>query len=206
MTHYDRLKRKKLGDILVDEGICTEQTVITALQLQQSTGRILSQILLESRDVNEVQLAHVVVEQYQTPFVDLKSYSVHKDLVDLFPARLLHAARVVPLDRFGRQICFACQEIPSSAIVEQLREHSPAGIYLYVAMAYEIRRVLAEVAPLEEEEKLVEQAALAAAGASSKLGSLDKDTSWTKLFDSANEAVMSDLGDEDDEAGGDESG
>jgi len=112
MTHYDRLKRKRLGDILVDEHLASEEVVITALQEQQRSGRLLSDILLQMQEVGEYDLARVIVEQYQTPFIELKSYAVHKDLIELFTPEFLHRSAVVPLDRFGRQICFACQEIP----------------------------------------------------------------------------------------------
>ena len=57
MTNYDRLKRKTLGDILVDEELASEETVIQALQEQQRTGALLSSILLESREIDEFQLS-----------------------------------------------------------------------------------------------------------------------------------------------------
>ena len=75
MTHYDRLKRKRLGDVLVDEGLATEETVISALQEQQRSGRLLSDILLDLRQVGEHDLARAIVEHYQVPYIDLKNYT-----------------------------------------------------------------------------------------------------------------------------------
>jgi hypothetical protein len=196
MTHYDRLKRKRLGDILVDEDIATEQDVIAALQEQQATGRLLSSILLEQRALTEWELARVLVQQYQTPFLDLRNYTLHKDLIASFPAEVLNRAGLVPLDRFGNQVCFACQEIPSEEIAAFLQEQASGGIYVYIASAVEIRTALKEYAPWKAEEVPVEDAAEAPTP-TVDLPVLEGDDSWKSLFDTANDDVLSTLdGDE----------
>ncbi|MHC4547950.1 MAG: GspE/PulE/PilB domain-containing protein [Planctomycetota bacterium] len=191
MTHFDRLKRKRLGDILVDEGIATEEEVIAALQEQQQTGRLLTDILFDGRQVSEYQIARAVVEQYQTPFIDLRSYTLHKDLVTSYPAKLLHRAAVIPLERFGKQVCFACQEIPSDDIADKLKESSPGGIYIYVASAVDIRHSLANYAPLAEEE--AEEADARERPVATAVP--NEDQAWKELFDAANESILTDLSD-----------
>ena len=48
MTHYDKLRRKKLGDLLVDEEVATKEAVITALREHHQTGTPLSEILIQA--------------------------------------------------------------------------------------------------------------------------------------------------------------
>jgi len=190
MTNYDRMKRKRLGDILVDDGLATEEIVIAALQEQQRTGRLVSDILLEQRQVGERDLARAIVEHYQVPYVELKSYTLHKDLIQTIPAALLNRARVVPLDKYGKQICFACQEIPSKEIVEELRKHATGGVYFFIAAAMEIRRVL-------EDYAAVAKGAAAAPAATAKQKAAtptpDENTAWKDLFDAANESILTDI-------------
>lgn len=203
MSHYKRLKRKRLGDILVVEKVATKDAVISALHEQQKSQRLLSDILLDEQELGEWDLARVVVEQYQVPFVDLSRYSLHKDLLERFPPSLLHAAAVVPLDRFGEHVCFACQEIPGEAVVEKLKKSVSGGLHFYVALSLEIRRCLAEHAPLSDEER-AKQPAVAAEAAKAPEGSgeteggegpvpLNEDSAWKELFDAANEAILQDL-------------
>ncbi len=193
MTNYDRMKRKRLGDILVDDGLATEEIVISALQDQQKTGRLLSDILIDQRQVGEHDLARAVVEHYQVPYIDLKNYTLHKDLIKEIPAALLNRARVVPLDRYGKQICFACQEIPPKEIVDELRRHAPGGVYFFIASAIDVRRVL------QDHAGLVKGAAApaAAAGAPPKqpvtAEQSDENTVWKDLFDAANDSILTDI-------------
>jgi hypothetical protein len=192
MTHYDRIKRKRLGDVLVDEGLATEETIISALQEQQQSGRLLSDILLEMRHVGEQEIAHAIVDHYQVPYIDLKNYTIHKDLIQEFPPAFLHRARIVPLDRYGKQICVACQEIPGKDVVDELKKRAPGGIYFYVASALEMRRVLADYVAVKPGEKA------AAAAAPAKVKDDEESSAWKNLFDAANESILTELRSGDD--------
>ena len=197
MTHYDRLKRKRLGDVLVDEGLATEEEVIAALQDQQQSGRMLSDILYEGRKVSEYDIARAIVEHCQAPFIDLRAYTLHKELIQTLPARLLHASGVVPMERFGDQVSFACQEIPTDEVANQLKEQAPGGIYIFIASAVDVRAALHAHAPLGEEPAEEPKVAVAAGKAAPAKGSAE-DQAWKELFDAANDSILTELTDPDE--------
>ncbi|MHC4956680.1 MAG: GspE/PulE/PilB domain-containing protein [Planctomycetota bacterium] len=195
MTHYERLKRKRLSDLIVDENIVSKEAMLAALQEQQSGDRLLSTILLDAKEIDAYDLARVMVEQYQVPFIELTGYNVHKDLVEEFPVRLLHESRMLPIERFGKNICFACQEIPSADIYAKLKETVEGSVFVFAALSRDIQEKLSELAPYEAEIEVDEMAG-AAAGAESPMMGLDGGTSsseWQSLFDTADESVMSEL-------------
>ncbi len=196
MTQYDRFKRKRLGDILVSEGVASQEAVIAALKEQKQSPQLLSDLLLDAQALSEWDLARVVVEQYQLPFIDLARYSPHKDLIESYPARLLHGAALVPLDRFGQQTCFACQEVPGEGVVNKLRQVGRGPVQLFVALSLEVRRVLHELAPLEADAMAADTAAAAAKGAPIPFGSMETDGGWKDIFDAANQSVLSELPDD----------
>lgn len=182
MTYYERLKRKRLGDILVDEEVASKEAVITALHEHQQTKRLLSQILIDGQELTEWDLARVMVDQYQLPLVDLTCYSWHRELIEEFPATLLHRAALIPLDRFGDTVCFACQELPSDETEEELKEQGAKRAFYFAAMAFELRQVLQDHAPVSEADLVA---------ATEGMG--NGDGAWKDLFDTANESVVSDL-------------
>lgn len=197
---FDRLKKKRLGDILVDEGLVGKEHVIEALHEHQRSKRLVSDVLLDGGQLREFELAKALVEQQALPFVDLANYTIHKDLVATFPAEFLHRAAIVPMDRFGSQVAFACQELPAGDVAEELRVRLPDGCYFFVALSCEIRRVLKESAPLEKEEVPVVEVragtkapAPGAKPASAAKPKQSEDLAWRELFDAANAAVIADL-------------
>ncbi|MHC4933027.1 MAG: hypothetical protein ACYTGV_12635 [Planctomycetota bacterium] len=202
MRFYERLRRKRLSDILIDEGVASKEAVMTAFQEHQQSDRLLSDVLLESNELSEFDLAKVLVAQYQLPFVDLSSYNFHKDVVRKYPAELLHRAGTVPLDLFGETVCFACQEFPSEEVAAELESHGPGKIFYFVALAMEIKHALGSQAPLTEP----------AADAEPAVGEPEAETppveeggpaggAWKELFDMANESILASLGGEEAEAG-----
>ena len=151
MTHYERVKRKRLADLLVDEGLVSKKVVLAALREQYETKKLLSTILLESEDVDGFDLARLVTEQYQVPFLDIEQYSLDKDLVQEFAPEVLHMGRIIPLDRFGNSVAFACQEVPSPEVHTALRE-TAGGVFLFAAYSRDIVLRLDEYHPWQAPE------------------------------------------------------
>ena len=107
-------KRKKFGEVLVDEGVINEKTLQSALAQQTGTGKRLGQILEEQKVISERDIALVLARQFGLKTV--KNIADHNfpdkilDLVDsekalqklIFPLkvedRTLYLAMVNPLD------------------------------------------------------------------------------------------------------------
>lgn len=208
MTYYERLKRKRLGDILVDEQMASREAVIAALHQHHNTHTLLSQLLIASGELREYDLAQVMVEQYQLPFLDLSSFSYHRDLIEEFPSGLLHQAAVMPLGRFGGAVSFACQEFPSEEVLGELESFSGAKVFLFAALATELNQALHEHVPLKE-GSLPERMQTAKDLAADTEAEEADGTAWKDLFDAANEAIVSSLsksdsGDDDADDEGDD--
>lgn len=84
--------RKRLGDLLVEEGIITEHQVEQALNAQQSTGRKLGATLIELGFLSEHQMLTFLSQQLDIPLIDLSRANVDIDAVQLLPE--VHARRL----------------------------------------------------------------------------------------------------------------
>ena len=62
--------RKRLGDLLVDENIITQQQLEQALTKQQSTGRKLGDTLINLGFLTEQQMLQFLARQLDVPLVD----------------------------------------------------------------------------------------------------------------------------------------
>ncbi|MGR5541885.1 MSHA biogenesis protein MshE, partial [Vibrio campbellii] len=84
--------RKRLGDLLVEEGIITEAQVQQALTAQKSTGRKLGAALIELGFLTEQQMLNFLSQQLNLPLIDLSRAQVDVDAVQLLPE--VHARRL----------------------------------------------------------------------------------------------------------------
>lgn len=92
--------RKRLGDLLVEEGIITEAQVEQALAAQKSTGRKLGYTLIELGFLSEQQMLSFLSQQLAIPLIDLSRANVDVEAVQLLPE--VHARRLRALV-IGRQ-------------------------------------------------------------------------------------------------------
>ena len=193
MTYYERLKRKRLSDILVDEGVASKEAVITALHEHQQGSQLLSQVLIKGGELQEYDLARVLVDQYQLPFLELANHSYHRDLIEKFPAGLLRANGMIPLDSFGEVTSFVCQEFLSDATFTELAALGIHRVFLFIALATDIKQAMHAHVPLEEEAGTADARRTQAA-------EMAADKTWTELFDTANEAIVTGMSEASDDS------
>lgn len=84
--------RKRLGDLLVEEGIITEQQVAQALAAQKQAGTKLGRTLIDLGFLTEQQMLTFLSQQLSLPLIDLHRAHVDIDAVQLLPE--VHARRL----------------------------------------------------------------------------------------------------------------
>nr|WP_087016724.1 ATPase, T2SS/T4P/T4SS family [Thaumasiovibrio subtropicus] len=84
--------RKRLGDLLVEEGVINEQQLQHALSAQKGSGRKLGDTLIQLGFIDEEQMLAFLSEQLGVPLIDLSRFGVDVDAVQLLPE--VHARRL----------------------------------------------------------------------------------------------------------------
>jgi len=111
---HPTVQRKRIGEVLVENGLIPHSVLVQALQLQGATGRRLGQILEDMGFIREDDISRVLAQQFQFRQArDLSSHSVSPKVLELVPCSLaleklifpfacdkqqLHLAMVDPLD------------------------------------------------------------------------------------------------------------
>lgn len=93
--------RKRLGDLLVEEGIITEQQVQQALAAQKQTGSKLGATLIELGFVTEQQMLSCLSQQLFIPLIDLNRAHVDIDAVQILPEVHARRLRALVMSRQG---------------------------------------------------------------------------------------------------------
>ncbi|PTD96823.1 GspE/PulE family protein [Pseudothauera lacus] len=94
-------KRIRLGDLLVDNGVITQQQLETALTEQKKTGVRLGRTLVDLGYIDDQGLLDFLSRQLQVPYVDLRQYQFRPELVRRLPETLSRRFRAIVLDDRG---------------------------------------------------------------------------------------------------------
>ncbi len=84
--------RKRLSDLLVEEGIVSEDQIQQALSAQRSTGQKLGDALIDLGFITEKQMLEFLSQQLGLPLIDLGRAPVDADAVQILPE--VHARRL----------------------------------------------------------------------------------------------------------------
>ncbi len=90
-------KKIRIGDLLVEHSIISQEILEKALSEQKKSGRKLGHVLVENGYVDEDQILEVLSEQLKIPFIDLKHYKFNPDVVRKLPEVQARRFRAIPL-------------------------------------------------------------------------------------------------------------
>jgi MSHA biogenesis protein MshE len=94
-------KKIRLGDLLVENGIISNQQLEQALGTQKQTGNKLGRTLIELGFIDEESLLDLLSRQLAIPLVDLRHYRFDRDLIHRLPETAARRFRCIPLAEQG---------------------------------------------------------------------------------------------------------
>ncbi|HEY3065201.1 MAG TPA: type IV-A pilus assembly ATPase PilB [Methylomirabilota bacterium] len=98
---------RRLGDLLVADGLITDEQLRKALAEQRGTGEKLGSILVRLNLVNEEQLTGFLSRQYGIPSITLSQLDVDPELLRLVPSQIAKKYEVLPIRRVGDSLALA---------------------------------------------------------------------------------------------------
>jgi type IV pilus assembly protein PilB len=98
---------RRLGDLLVAEGLITEEQLGKALAEQKGSTEKLGSILLKLNFVQEEQLIGFLSRQYGIPSITLSQLDVDAEVLKLVPDTIAKKYEVLPIKRQGSTLTLA---------------------------------------------------------------------------------------------------
>lgn len=143
MKQYERIKRRRLGEILLDEGYLTREQLDFALAQQNSgRGEPLGRILVAQGILTERALARAMVNQLQLPYLSTANYHFSKEIVGLIPTDLCFKHEFVPLDRISNCLCVLTAGLMPPEVVETVKQITGCEIFFYIGTLSEVQDAL----------------------------------------------------------------
>ncbi len=92
-----RPEKIRLGDLLVQQKLISQEQLIEALAKQKQSGRKLGRVLVEHGFITEDEISGSIARQLQIPYLDLRQVHVRPEIVRLLPEQLARRFRAIVL-------------------------------------------------------------------------------------------------------------
>jgi MSHA biogenesis protein MshE len=99
-----RREKLRLGDVLVQQKLVTPEQLQQALDLQRGTGKRLGRLLIDAGIVTEEAVAHGLARQLRAPVVNLKSFPLKSETVRLLAESPARRHRAIVLEDKGEHL------------------------------------------------------------------------------------------------------
>jgi MSHA biogenesis protein MshE len=96
-----RPEKVRLGEVLMQQKLLTDEQLQAALADQKRTGRKLGRVFVESGFVTEDQISGALAKQLAIPYINLKFYNINSELVRLLPETAARRFRALVLEDKG---------------------------------------------------------------------------------------------------------
>ncbi len=90
--------RKRIGDVLIDANIITQEQLMTALEEQRKTGRRLGEVLVELKYTDETEIAEAMSQQMKIPLAKIREAKLAPEIIELLPENIVRKNNVIPFE------------------------------------------------------------------------------------------------------------
>jgi len=139
------LVRKKLGEILLDEGLLTRAQL--ELGLSQGTGGRLGDTFIALGFVTPEQIARALAKQFELRFVSFREVTFDPEAVRLLHARTARRYKVVPVSREAKKFTIAMSDPLNVLAIDDIRLITGMAVEVLVMSSTDVDRALARLYP-----------------------------------------------------------
>lgn len=91
-------KKLRLGDVLVNSGVITQEQLVLALDMQKGSGKKLGEVLVDEGIVTEEAIARALSHQMHIDLVEPQNIEVDTSVLELVPVNVLKKNKVFPFE------------------------------------------------------------------------------------------------------------
>jgi len=126
-------RQQRLGQVLVEEGLITEDQLSRALSAQRTTPAPLGAVLVSQGALPEDHLTRVLSVQFNIPIADLKHIELDDTVARLVPEDFARRHLALPLRRENGHLAVAMTDPGNHALLNDLRMITGFTVNPYIA-------------------------------------------------------------------------
>lgn len=140
--------RKRLGDLLVEANVLTEDQLQHALAIKQSDER-LGDVLIKEQLVTEQTLIEVLEFQLGIPHVNLGQFPIDSEIIQLVPKEIAKRYLLVPLRKEKNKLFVAMADPMDYFAIEELRMLTGFRIEPCIATKQDLNKTISKYYELQ---------------------------------------------------------
>lgn len=140
-----RFVRKRIGELLLEQGIISHEQLEKALEHQQRAGLRLGEALLDLNFVGEHDIVMAVSIQYGCPYLPLDRYRIEEEMAALISEETARKFLIVPVDKIGSIVTIAMADPLDQEALAAAKEETGLEVQAFVTSRTEVLNAIARL-------------------------------------------------------------
>jgi len=159
----------RIGEILLDYGLITQEQLVRALDRQVETGNRLGSVLEGLGFLDSDTLLSVLGKQYDRPFVNLYEVKVPPEILELLPFEQVKSHKILPINKSDNTLSLAMVDPDDTTAIQNVEAAIGGIVRPHVVPNYQMDKAISafeaegygsmtfEGEKLREEKTLIEE-------------------------------------------------
>jgi len=144
------MKRKKLGEILQEAGVLSEEQVQEALKISGQKGKRIGKVFVEMGWVSEMDICRTLSRQLGIRMIRLQNQKLDPNVLRLLPAKLCFKRRLIPLLLKDRTLVVAMSNPVDYEAMDEVSFVSGYRVHEVIALEQDILDTLVRSYPADD--------------------------------------------------------
>ena len=150
-------KNRRLGDLLVETGIITQEQLKHALEIQKDTNKKIGEVLVEEGLIEEKQITEVLEFQLGIPFMDLEKTYISPELPRIISEKLARRHILIPVKQAGNVLTVAMADPLNIFAVDDVKIATGLQVEPVISTTEDIMNAIGLYYEKESAEKAMEE-------------------------------------------------
>lgn len=149
--------KKRLGELLIEVGIVTEEQIQNALETQKSTGEKLGEILIRENIITEEQMLKIIETQFGIQYIDITKVYIEPETVRMIPEDLCRKHCIVPIEVANGFVTLAMKDPLNYYAIEDIKLFLTLPVKPVISSEYAIFGIVEKFYGKQTAEKAVRE-------------------------------------------------
>ena len=114
--------KKKIGDVLVEKKLVTQQQIEDILKEQKHTSKLIGELLVEKQILSEILLYQALAHQHKMGFADLEAHKLNPKLIHKIPLAMAEKYSILPLELREGLLLLAVSSPRTALPIEEIKQ------------------------------------------------------------------------------------
>ncbi|OGK10177.1 MAG: hypothetical protein A2Y63_00625 [Candidatus Riflebacteria bacterium RBG_13_59_9] len=124
---------KKLGELLIEAGIISEEKLQDVLEKQKETGRRIGEVIIDMQLALEDEIQDILARQLGMPKIDLYEEKIDPDMARMVPPDMIKRHQAFPVRKEGNRLIVAMVDPLNLLAIDDIRLSTGMDIVPHIA-------------------------------------------------------------------------